>query len=97
MEYPINPPGWTVEVRDGLLETPFHEARGLIRTPTLPRLGFGIDQRALHRYGKRYFVMDRKRLIWFSLRTRGLKVSREIDRVRKAKKAKAALVAQKKS
>ena len=32
---------------------------------------------------KRYFVMDRKRLIWFSLRTRGLKVSREIDKVRK--------------
>jgi hypothetical protein len=32
--------------------------------------------------------MDRKRLIWFSLRTRGLKVSKEIDRVRRAKAEK---------
>jgi hypothetical protein len=31
--------------------------------------------------------MDRKRLIWFSLRHRGLKVSREIDRVRRDKAA----------
>jgi hypothetical protein len=27
--------------------------------------------------------MDRKRLIWFSLRTRGIKVSKEIDRIRR--------------
>jgi len=96
MEYPISPPGWTVEVRDGILERPFHHDRGLIKTPTQPGLGLSIDQRALRRYGKRYFVMDRKRLIWFSLRTRGLKVSREIDRVRKAKKAKTALVTSRK-
>ena len=33
--------------------------------------------------------MDKKRLIWFSLRTRGLKASREIDRVKKQKAAAA--------
>jgi len=27
--------------------------------------------------------MDRKRLVWFSIRTRGIKVSKEIDRVRR--------------
>jgi hypothetical protein len=33
--------------------------------------------------------MDRKRLVWFSLRTRGLAVSREVDRTRKERKARA--------
>lgn len=86
LEYPINPPGWTVESRDALLETPFHHENGTLQTPTLPGLGFNIDRSALRKYGKRFFVMDRKRLMWFSLRTRGLKVSMEIDKVRKKKK-----------
>ncbi len=34
---------------------------------------------------KRFFVMDRKRLIWFSLRHRGIKASKEIDRARRAR------------
>ncbi len=83
LEYPLSPPGWTVEARDALLETPFQHERGKIRTPELPGLGFKIDRRQLRKYGRRFFVMDRKRLIWFSLRTRGLRVSREIDRARR--------------
>jgi hypothetical protein len=90
MEYPINPPGWTVEARDAILETPFYHGRGRLETPTQPGLGFSINHRVLRKYAKRFFVMDRKRLIWFSLRTRGLKVSKEIDQVRKERKAKAA-------
>jgi L-alanine-DL-glutamate epimerase-like enolase superfamily enzyme len=90
MEYPINPPGWTVEARDAILETPFYHGRGKLETPTQPGLGFTINRRVLRKYGKRFFVMDRKRLIWFSLRTRGLKVSKEIDQVRKERKAKEA-------
>ena len=86
LEYPINPPGWIVASRDALLETPFHHENGTLQTPTLPGLGFNIDRSALRRYGKRFFVMDRKRLMWFSLRSRGLKVSMEIDKVRKKKK-----------
>lgn len=27
--------------------------------------------------------MDRKRLVWFSIRTRGIRVSKEIDRARR--------------
>ncbi len=86
LEYPLNAPGWTIEARDRILETPFMHDRGTLQTPVMPGLGFKINQKALRKYGQRYFVMDRKRLIWFSLRTRGLKVSREIDRVRKEKK-----------
>ena len=83
LEYPLAPPGWTVEARDGILEQPFHHDCGTLQTPTTPGLGITIDRRALARWGKRFFVMDRKRLIWFSLRHRGIKASREIDRARR--------------
>jgi L-alanine-DL-glutamate epimerase-like enolase superfamily enzyme len=83
LEYPLAPPGWTVAARDGILEEPFESAGGTLQTPTAPGLGFTIDLRALARYGQRFSVMDRKRLVWFSLRHRGLKASREIDRARR--------------
>jgi len=86
LEYPISPPGWTVEARDAILGTPFVHDRGTLQTPTLPGLGFEINKKALRKYGKRFFVMDRKRLIWYSLRNRGIKVSKEIDRVRKERR-----------
>ncbi len=86
MEYPYSPPGWTVEARDGILETPFVHDQGMLQTPNKPGLGFEINQRALKKYGTRFFVMDRKRLVWFSLRTRGIAVSKEIDRARTARR-----------
>jgi len=85
LEYPLAPPGWTVEARDGILEEPFDHDRGTLETPTSPGLGFAINPKALARWGKRFFVMDRKRLIWFSLRHRGIKASKEIDRARRAR------------
>lgn len=85
LEYPLSPPGWTAAARDGLLERPFDHDRGTLQTPAAPGLGITIDRAALARYGKRFFVMDRKRLVWFSLRHRGLKASREIDRQRRAR------------
>jgi len=79
LEYPYNPPSWTVEARDGLLTEPWVHKRGTLQVPRKPGLGFDIDRRALRRFGKRFFVMDRKRLVWFALRDRGLKVAREVD------------------
>ena len=87
LEFPISPPGWTVEARDRILETPFRHQAGSIRTPALPGLGFKIDTEVLRRYGKRYFVMDRKRLIWYSLHHRGFRATREINRARRRRKA----------
>jgi L-alanine-DL-glutamate epimerase-like enolase superfamily enzyme len=84
LEYPIDPPGWVPSARDGILEHPFVHERGVLAPPTLPGLGFRIDEKALRRFGTRFFVMDRKRLAWFSLRTRGLRASLAIDRARKA-------------
>lgn len=83
LEFPINPPGWVVPARDGIMTAHFTHNNGVLDMPTLPGLGFEIDRQALKKYGKRFFVMDKKRLIWFSLRTRGLKASREIDKAKK--------------
>jgi D-galactarolactone cycloisomerase len=84
LEYPLNPPGWTVEARDAILQTPFAHRLGMLDPPTAPGLGFEINPAVLKKHGRRFFVMDRRRLAWFSLRTRGIGVSREIDRVKKA-------------
>jgi len=86
LEYPFNPPGWTVEARDGILEEPFFHRQGKIDLPVTPGLGFRINRDTLRRYGERFFVMDRKRLVWFSLRNRGLSVSMEIEKARKARR-----------
>jgi L-alanine-DL-glutamate epimerase-like enolase superfamily enzyme len=83
LEYPLAPPGWTVAARDGILENPFDHDHGALNVPSTPGLGIEIDRKALSRWGRRFFVMDRKRLIWFSLRHRGIKASQEIDRVRR--------------
>jgi L-alanine-DL-glutamate epimerase-like enolase superfamily enzyme len=80
LEYPINPPGWTVEARDAILDEPFQHRRGMLRTPASPGLGFDVDEKVLRKHGSRFFVMDRKRLVWFSLRERGLGVSLEMNR-----------------
>lgn len=86
-EYPINPPSWIPEARDGLLREPFLQKNGTLQVPTLPGLGIEIDQRALRKYGRRFFVMDKKRLAWFALRDRGLSATLEINRARKARRA----------
>ncbi|MFT3803200.1 MAG: mandelate racemase/muconate lactonizing enzyme family protein [Burkholderiaceae bacterium] len=64
LEYPINPPGWTVEARDALLVEPWQHDRGTLAAPTRPGLGFEIDEKALARYGRCFFKADRKTVSW---------------------------------
>lgn len=85
LEFPIDLPGWTPEGRDSMLTAPFLARDGKVTVPTRPGLGIEIDRGMLRRHGKRYFTMDRKRLIWFALRDRGVKASREIDAAKKAR------------
>jgi len=97
VEYPFNPPGWTVEARDGILETPFYHDRGMINVPKLPGLGFTIDRKALKKFGQRFFAMDRKRLVWHSVRTRGLRTSMEINKAKRESRMRHAASSTKKS
>ena len=85
LEYPIDEPGWTPHARDAMLTEPFLDTGGALRVPDAPGLGFEIDRRALRRHARRFFTMDRKRLVWFALRDRGLRASQEIDAHRRAR------------
>ncbi|MET1077473.1 MAG: mandelate racemase/muconate lactonizing enzyme family protein [Pseudomonas sp.] len=82
LEYPLNPPSWTVEKRDALLVSPFDHERGELELPTAPGLGFEIDLRALRRYGTRFFSMGKLGLAWHALRDKGFQAAREIHRTR---------------
>ena len=79
LEYPLDPPGWVPEARDSMLTEPFLHDKGTLRVPDRPGLGIEIDRRALRKHARRFFVMDRKRLVWFALRDRGVKAAREMD------------------
>lgn len=86
LEYPLAPPGWVPAGRDAMLAQPFLHHEGRLPTPTGPGLGITIDAAALGRYGKRFAVMDRKRLVWFGLRRRGIATAMEIDRARRERR-----------
>lgn len=89
LEYPYDPPAWIPEARDAMLEEPFLHDRGRISVPMEPGLGFRIARRSLRKHGRRFFVMDRRRLVLFALRDRGLGAAREIDCAKKARRNKA--------
>jgi len=72
MEYPINPPSWTVEKRDAILTEPFVHERGTLSVANKAGLGFEINEKVIKRYGKRYFKMGKKKLIWHTLCEKGL-------------------------
>jgi D-galactarolactone cycloisomerase len=79
LEYPLDPPGWVPEARDAMLTEPFTHNKGSLEVPNKPGLGIEIDAKALRKHGKRFFVMDRKRLAFFALRDRGIKAAKEMD------------------
>lgn len=85
-EYPINPPSWTVEGRDRVLKQPFRHCRGELELPKLPGLGFEVDLNQLRRYGNKFFSMGKLGLSWQTLKNKGFKVAREIERNRSADK-----------
>jgi hypothetical protein len=70
-----------------VLAQAFDHDRGELDCPAKPGLSIEIDRKALRRYGKRVFVMDKKRLVFFALRDRGIKAARDIDAHRRARRA----------
>jgi L-alanine-DL-glutamate epimerase-like enolase superfamily enzyme len=72
LEYPIEPPGWTPEARDGLLTEPIRvDENGTIAIPDRPGLGIEIDEKKLARYGEKYFDMSSKGLAVKTIREKG--------------------------
>jgi hypothetical protein len=68
-----------------MLEQPFLHDKATLQVPDAPGLGITIDPKALRKHGKRFFVMDRKRLTFFALKDRGLKVAREMDATKRSR------------
>ncbi len=87
LEYPYDPPGWTVEGRDGILESPWLHTRGRLHLPSAPGLGFRIDERALRKHGTHFFRATRARVAVAAVRDKGLKVALEIGATRDARLA----------
>ncbi len=79
LEYPLNPPSWTVEKRDGILEKPFVHDNGFIEPDYRPGLGFDIDRRKLEKYGNRFFHMNKKSLMLYTIRDKGVKTALKLN------------------
>ena len=72
LEYPVYPPSWTVEKRDGILKQPFHHDQGILHPTHDPGLGFEIDEEKLKKYGKRTFSMNKRKLALYTIKDKGL-------------------------
>jgi L-alanine-DL-glutamate epimerase-like enolase superfamily enzyme len=57
-EFPFDPPGWTIEARDGLLANPIEiDREGYVTVPDKPGLGLEIDPDKLAMFGEKVFEM----------------------------------------
>ena len=73
IEYPLEPPGWVPEARDGLLAEPIRVAAdGTVAVPDAPGLGIEIDEDKLARYGEKYFEITSSGLALKTIRDKGL-------------------------
>ena len=63
-EYPLAPPGWVPEGRDGILTGPMHHDRGHFDMPQAPGLGVEVDPDKLARYGRCFFKASRRESHW---------------------------------
>lgn len=88
LEYPYNPPSWTLPVRDGVLKHHWEHQRGQIELPSAPGLGFEIDPKALRRYGRHFFKGTGLRMAAYALWDKGLKTAKELGSIRDARLAR---------
>jgi len=90
IEYPLEPPGWIPEVRDGILAEPISVASdGTVAVPQAPGLGIELDEEKLARFGERYFEITSRGLAIKTVRDKGLLTAlRILGRRRKRKTGK---------
>ena len=73
VEFPYEPPAWIPQYRDGIMAEHFNiDKEGYINLPDKPGLGFEIDEKALSRYGRKFFDMTPRGLAVKTIRQRGL-------------------------
>ncbi|WP_331730206.1 mandelate racemase/muconate lactonizing enzyme family protein (plasmid) [Kitasatospora sp. NBC_00070] len=84
LEYPINPPSWTVPARDAILTTPWTHQGGELELPTAPGLGFDIDHQALRRHGTRFASAGKFSVAVKAIREKGFRTALEINKARRS-------------
>ena len=87
LEYPLDPPGWVPEGRDGVLTEPWQHDRGWLQLPERPGLGFEIDATTLRRHGKRLYTATPTRVAVRTVLDRGLGEARRLGALRAARLA----------
>jgi L-alanine-DL-glutamate epimerase-like enolase superfamily enzyme len=88
LEYPLDPPGWTPELRDGLLAEPvLADADGTIAVPRKPGLGIEIDDGMLARHGEKFFDMTTRGIAIKTIREKGLFTALRLARKKRRRKA----------
>ncbi len=83
LEYPFDPPGFTVEKREGVIRPITVNPDGTLTVPQEPGLGVVIDEKLLRRYGKCFHVSTPLRVAFNTVREKGLKTALEIRKRRR--------------
>jgi L-alanine-DL-glutamate epimerase-like enolase superfamily enzyme len=84
IEYPLEPPGWVPEARDGILIEPIRvDKEGLVQVPTVPGLGIELDEDKLARYGEKFFEITSAGIAVKTIREKGLFTALRLARRKK--------------
>ena len=83
MEYPYDPPGWIPACRDGILRASVEVSDdGTVPVPQSPGIGIELDEKALRKFGKRFYKVTPFRLAVHTIRQKGLRTAMELKRAR---------------
>jgi L-alanine-DL-glutamate epimerase-like enolase superfamily enzyme len=83
LEYPYDPPGWIPACRDGILSAPVEVSDdGTVPVPQVPGIGVQLDEKALRKFGKRFYKATPFRLAVHTIRQKGLRTAMELKRAR---------------
>ncbi len=83
LEYPYEPPGWIPGERDAILKEPVEvSSQGTVRVPQVPGIGIEVSERALKKYGKKFYTMTPLRLAVHTVRQKGLRTALDLKRLK---------------
>jgi L-alanine-DL-glutamate epimerase-like enolase superfamily enzyme len=83
LEYPYEPPGWIPACRDRILREPIEvSSEGTVRVPQEPGIGIHIDEKALRRFGQRFYKITPLRLAIHTVRQKGLRTALDLKKAR---------------
>ena len=80
LEYPLEPPGWTPQRRDGLIPAITVDPDGAIPVPQEPGLGIQLQKGWLKVFGKRFYVATPLRVAVKVIHEKGIRAAMELKK-----------------